>query len=44
MSDNLLEEKRLGDWSTVSELEDFAIVKTAPKGLLGSPMTDVFFT
>ncbi|QIZ21555.1 DNA binding protein [Candidatus Pelagibacter giovannonii] len=44
MSDNILEEKRLGDWNTVSELEDFAIVKTAPKGLLGSPMTDVLFT
>jgi len=44
MSDNLLEEKRLGDWNTVSELEDFAIVKTAPRGLLGSPMTDVLFT
>ena len=44
MSDNLLEEKRLGDWNTVAELEEFAIVKTAPRGLLGSPMTDVLFT
>ncbi len=44
MSDNILEEKRIGDWNTVSELEDFAIVKTAPRGLLGSPMTDVLFT
>ena len=44
MSDNLLEEKRLGDWNIVAELEDFAIVRTAPKGLLGTPMADVLFT
>jgi len=44
MSDNLLEEKRLGDWQTVAELVDFAIVRTAPRGLLGTPMADVLFT
>ena len=44
MSDNLLEEKLLGDWKIVAELEDFAIVRTAPRGLLGTPMADVLFT
>ena len=44
MSDNLLEEKRLGDWNIVAELEGFVIVRTAPKGLLGTPMADVLFT
>nr|BAR15062.1 putative DNA binding protein [uncultured Mediterranean phage uvMED] len=38
-----VEEKQIGDWSTVSELEDFAIVRTPPKGLLGTPMADVLF-
>ncbi len=40
---NKVEEKQIGDWNTVSELEDYAIVRTAPKGLLGTPMADVLF-
>ena len=44
MSDIKLEEKKLGDWNIVAELDDFAIVRTAPKGLLGTPMADVLFT
>ena len=44
MSDIKLEEKKLGDWNIVAELDDFAIVRTAPKGLLGIPMADVLFT
>mgnify|MGYP003147734204 CR=1 FL=1 len=38
-----VEEKQIGDWNTVSELEDYAIVRTPPKGLLGTPMADVLF-
>ena len=41
---NEIEEKQLGDWKTVSELQDYAIVRTAPKGLLGTPMADVLFS
>jgi hypothetical protein len=41
---NKIEEKQLGDWKTVSELETYAIVRTAPKGLLGTPMADVLFS
>ena len=39
-----IEEKQLGDWKTVSELQEYAIVRTAPKGLLGTPMADVLFS
>ena len=38
-----VEEKQIGDWTSVSELEDYAIVRTPPKGLLGTPMADVLF-
>jgi len=40
------EERKLGDWTSVSELESFQVVKTAPKygGLLATPMADVLFT
>ena len=41
---NQIEEKQIGDWKTVSELSDYAIVRTAPKGLLGTPMADVLFS
>ena len=41
---NDIEEKQLGDWKTVSDLQDYAIVRTAPKGLLGTPMADVLFS
>jgi hypothetical protein len=40
---NKIEEKQIGDWTSVSELETYAIVRTPPKGLLGTPMADVLF-
>jgi hypothetical protein len=40
---NKVEEKQIGDWTSVSELVDYAIVRTPPKGLLGTPMADVLF-
>ena len=41
MYNTKLEEKKIGDWSNVVDLVDFAIVKHAPKSLLGTAMADV---
>ena len=44
MSDNQnyrINEKQLGDWKTVAELENYAIVRTVRGGLLGVSMADV---
>ena len=43
MNEIKLEEKQLGDWSSVAELDHYAIVRTSPQGLLGVPMADVLF-
>jgi len=47
MADNQnypIREKQLGDWKTVAELENYAIVRTVRGGLLGVSMADVLFS